>query len=57
MELFLDARVRLLVYGVPDGSLSVVGGSFGTGVARLLLGQSWTEQRHTEPGAAVDGEP
>lgn len=38
MELFLDARGRLMVYGVPDGKLSVWGNSFGEGIERLLLG-------------------
>ncbi|MGI8979353.1 MAG: SUKH-3 domain-containing protein [Pirellulaceae bacterium] len=39
MELFLDARGRLMVYGVQDGSLSVRGDSFAEGIERMLLGQ------------------
>jgi hypothetical protein len=54
MELFLDARGRLVVYGVPDGSLAVVGESFGEGVERLLLGYTWPEQRAAEQCAGAD---
>jgi SUKH-3 immunity protein len=38
LELFLDERGRLFAYGVPDGSLQVVGESFFEGVERLLIG-------------------
>lgn len=38
LELFLDARGRLLAYAVPNGRLWVIGESFGVGVERLLLG-------------------
>lgn len=41
LELFLDARGQLLVYAVPDGSLTVAGQTFAEGLERLLLGRSW----------------
>lgn len=41
LELFVDARGRLLVYAVPDGSLTIAGDSFGEGIERLLLGRRW----------------
>lgn len=43
MELFIDRRGRLWVYGVPDGSLAVAGETFGAGVERLLLARKWPE--------------
>jgi hypothetical protein len=54
MELFLDVWGRLVVYGVPDGSLRVVGESFGEGVERLLLGHAWPEQSRAERTAGPD---
>lgn len=41
LELFLDARGRLLAYGIPDGSLGLVGETFEDGIERLLLGIHW----------------
>ena len=41
LELFLDVHGRLIVYGVPDGALSVAGKSFTEGVERLLLGYAF----------------
>jgi hypothetical protein len=41
LELFINARGRLLTYGVPDGSLYVAGETFAAGIERLLLGRSW----------------
>ena len=40
-DLFLDASGRVHAWGVPDGSLCVVGSSFGDAVERLLLGYDW----------------
>jgi hypothetical protein len=47
LELFVDARGRLLVYGVPDGSLTIAGDSFAEGIERLLLGRRWWPEAST----------
>jgi len=47
MEVFLDARGRLVVDSCPDGGLYVVGRTFAEGVERLLLGRGFLEQLGT----------
>ena len=44
MEVFIDARGRLLVDSIPDGRLLVAGETFDDGIERLLLGRSWPEE-------------
>jgi hypothetical protein len=48
MDVFVDARGRLLVDSIPDGRLLVAGDTFEDGMERLLLGRSWPGERQAE---------
>ena len=54
LELFLDARGRLVVFCISNCKLVVVGESFGAGIERLLLGLAWPSQLHGESAALAD---